>query len=144
MRIIRNHSQGFTFLELLAALTILAIVIGIAAPAVFKQIERGRRDSTKVQINGFEQSLNSFNMDCGFFPSTEQGMEALNSAPTVGKPCKNYDPDGYSKKKTLPKDPWGEPYHYESPGKHNPSSYDLFSSGPDHQAGNEDDITNWE
>lgn len=143
MRELRSKSSGFTFLELLAALTILAIVVGIAAPAVFKNIERGRRDSTKVQISGFEQALNQFNLDCGFFPSTEQGLKALIEAPSVGKPCKNYDPDGYLKKKQVPEDPWKQPYLYESPGKHNASSYDLYSAGPDKQPGSEDDITNW-
>lgn len=144
MKVSRSLSKGFTFLELLAALTILAIVIGIAAPAIFKNIERGRRDSTRVQISGFGQALNQFNMDCGFFPSTEQGLNALIQAPAVGKSCKNYDKDGYIERKTIPEDPWKQPYIYESPGKHNTSTYDLSSAGPDKQPGNEDDITNWE
>jgi general secretion pathway protein G len=141
----RKHSQsGFTFLELLAALTILAIVVGIAAPAVFKQIKKGKIESTKVQIASLEQALNAFNLDCGFFPSTEQGLDALTTQPTIGRACKNYDADGYLKNRGLPKDPWSKDYNYVAPGKHNPSSYDLSSAGPDGIDDNEDDIGNWE
>lgn len=135
--------KGFTLIEILAVLTILAILIGIAAPNVVKNIQKGRIKATSVQIAGFDQSLTGFNLDCGFFPTTEQGLEALKSAPTVGKQCKNYDPDSYLKKKEIPNDPWNQKYIYISPGKNNPSSYDLFSTGPDGVEGNEDDITNW-
>jgi general secretion pathway protein G len=138
-----SFKSGFTLLELLAVLAILALIIGIAAPAINNQIQKGRVDASKVQLNAFEQSLNSFNLDCGFFPSTEQGLEALISAPTIGRQCKNYDQNGYSRKKSLPQDPWSSNYIYTYPGQNNPGGYDLSSPGPDGVPGNEDDITNW-
>lgn len=143
-RFLNVQKSGFSFLELLAALTILAIVVGIAAPAIFKMVGKGKIDSTKVQISALEQALNSFNLDCGFFPSTEQGLESLITAPTLGRPCKNFDPDGYLKKKSLPEDPWKKPFIYTSPGQHNASSYDLSSEGPDGLPQTADDINNWE
>ncbi|MBN8555987.1 MAG: type II secretion system major pseudopilin GspG [Deltaproteobacteria bacterium] len=141
--LLRSSQSGFSFLELLAALTILAIVVGIAAPAIFKNIAKGKTEAAKVEIASLEQALNSFNLDCGFFPSTEQGLDALIHPPTVGRPCKNYDAEGYLKKKSIPEDPFKQNYVYVSPGKHNPSSYDLYSIGSDNLDATEDDITNW-
>ncbi len=137
-------TKGFTLIELLAVLTILAIVVGIAAPAIFNQVKKGKINAAKVQISGIEQSLNSFNLDCGFFPSTEQGLQALLEAPTVGRTCKNYDSAGYLKQKSMPNDPFNNPYDYVSPGQKNAGSYDLSSRGPDGELGTEDDIGNWE
>lgn len=140
----RHQRQGFTLIELLAVVTLLAIIIGIAVPAVNSRLKQGKIRAAQVEIGGIEQALNAFNLDCNFFPSTEQGLEALISPPTVGKQCKNYDSDGYLKKKVVPTDPWQNPYIYVSPGQHNPSSFDLYSIGPDEQAGTDDDIKSWE
>lgn len=136
--------RGFTLLELLAVITILALVVGVAAPQIFKYIQRGRIEAAKVQISGFEQSLNGFSLDCGFLPTTEQGLTALIEAPASGRQCKNYDSEGYLKKKTLPKDPWGNDYVYASPAQKSGKSYDLSSMGPDGQDGTDDDIKSWE
>jgi len=141
---LKNKSSGFTLIELLAVLTILAIVVGIAAPAIWNQVKKGKVNAAKVQINGLEQSLSSFQMDCGFFPTTEQGMAALLGVPTIGRSCKNYDTSGYLKQKSIPLDPWNKEFGYVSPGQNNPGSYDLSSAGPDGTSGNEDDITNWQ
>lgn len=140
----RKKSAAFTLIELLAVLTILAIVVGIAAPAIWNQVKKGKMNAAKVQLNGLEQSLSSFQMDCGFFPTTEQGLASLLSAPTVGRQCKNYDSAGYLKQKTIPLDPWNKEFNYVAPGKNNAGSYDLSSDGPDGTPGNEDDITNWQ
>lgn len=139
----RLSERGFTLIELLAVLTILAIVVGIAAPAIFEQVKKGKINAAKVQLNGLEQSLNSFNLDCGFFPSTEQGLQSLLTAPGVGRQCKNYDSAGYLKQKSLPLDPWNKEFIYTAPGQNNAGSYDLSSAGPDGVPGNEDDIVNW-
>lgn len=136
--------KGFTLIELLAVLTILAILAGVAIPAVMKQLNSGKKKAAKTVMTGIEQSLNAFQLDCGFFPSTEQGLDALLAAPTVGTPCKNYDSAGYYNKKTIPQDPWNKPFIYVSPGKANPGTYDLSSSGPDRNEGTEDDIKSWE
>jgi len=145
MKFLRLHTQrGFTLIELIAVLAILVLVVGVTAPLITNQVRRAKVDATKVQLNALEQSLNAFNLDCGFFPSTEQGLEALRAAPTVGRQCKNYDPEGYLKKNQKLTDPFESAYIYVSPGQKNVSSFDLSSNGPDGVAGNEDDITNWE
>ncbi len=140
----RSYRKGFTLVELLAVITILAIVVGVAAPQIFQMVKKGKMKATEVELNGIEQSLNSFNLDCGFLPSTEQGLDALLNPPTIGKTCKNYDSEGYFKKNAIPKDPWENDYIYVYPGQANPGSYDLSSPGPDGQPGTEDDIKSWE
>jgi len=138
-----SKSSAFTLIELLAVLTILAIVVGIAAPAIFNQVKKGKENAARVAISGLEQSLNGFNLDCGFFPTTEQTLGSLIEAPTIGRACKNFDKAGYLKQKAIPKDPWNNEFNYAAPGQHNPESYDLSSSGADGTTGNEDDINNW-
>lgn len=131
-------------LELLAVLAILAVVVGIAGPAIFRQLNSGKVSATKVQIDAVSKSLNSFFLDCGFFPSTEQGLDALIEPPGVGRKCKDFDPDGYFEKKSVPLDPWQSEFIYKSPGQNRTSSFDLSSPGPDAEPGNDDDINNWE
>lgn len=141
----RIKRKGFTLLELLAVLTILAIVVGIAGPAIFRQITKGKANAARAQIASLGKSLNTFYLDCGFFPqSPAPGLDALISPPSAGRQCKEYDPEGYLENKKLPEDPWHNPYVYVSPGQHHPSSFDLSSDGPDGQPGTKDDITNWE
>jgi len=128
---------------MMAVLVLLGIIVGIAAPAIFKQMNKGRMKAAGIQIAALEQSLTGFSLDCGFFPDTAQSLVSLIEPPTTGTPCKDYDPDGYLKKKEVPKDPWKHDYVYVSPGEHNTSSYDLSSNGPDKTADTDDDITNW-
>lgn len=130
-------------IELLAVLVILALVVGLAAPQIISQLEGGKVNACKTEIANIEQALQAFYLDCGYFPKTEPGLDALLNAPTVGKQCKNYKEGGYLKKKELPKDPWKNPYVYKNPGEHNPTGYDLFSKGRDEEEGTEDDVTNW-
>ncbi|MDB5036880.1 MAG: gspG [Bacteriovoracaceae bacterium] len=140
----RSVSRGFTLLEILAVLTILAILAAVAVPAVYNQLTKGKVKASRVLMSGIQSSLNAFQLDCGFYPSTEQGLDALVNAPTTGQTCKNYDTSGYYSKKKLPDDPFGKPFIYKSPGVANPNSFDLYSSGPDRIEGNEDDIKSWE
>ena len=140
---LKKSNRGFTLIEMIAVLVLLGIVLGIAAPAIFKQMNKGRIKATAVQIAALEQSLTAFNLDCGFFPDTAQGIVSLVQPPTTGTTCKDYDQDGYLKKKTVPQDPWKQDYVYVSPGENNSTSYDLSSIGPDKTAGTDDDIINW-
>lgn len=137
----RKVTRALTLIELLAVLTILALVVGIAGPAIYRQVTQGRARTAEAQIAGIEKSLNSFYLDCGFFPSS---LEDLINEPTEGRSCPNYDPEGYFERGGLPADPWGNPYIYQAPGEVRTSSYDLYSAGSDGEPGTEDDITNWE
>ncbi|TVQ80407.1 MAG: type II secretion system protein GspG [Bradymonadales bacterium] len=140
-RKIRNSKKALTLIELLAVLTILALVGGIAGPAIYRQVTQGRSRTAEAQIAAIEKSLNAFYLDCGFFP---RSLDDLIRPPSEGRQCPNYDPEGYFERGSLPVDPWGNPYFYESPGQVRSSSYDLFSAGPDREPGTEDDITNWD
>lgn len=136
--------RAFTLIELLAVLVILALVVGLAAPQIINQLEGGKENAARTEIAGIEQSLQSFYLDCGFFPrSPEPGLSALIEPPTVGRQCKNFREGGYLKKKELPKDPWDSEYVYVSPGQNNPTGFDLSSMGRDQELGTEDDINNW-
>lgn len=140
----KSQRRGFTLFELLAVVTILAILAVVALPAINGLRNRANERASKAIMSGFSQSLNAFQLDCGFYPSTEQGLQALLTAPTVGSPCKNYETAGYFSKKTIPNDPWGSPYAYKSPGTANPESFDLYSLGRDRTEGTSDDIKSWE
>jgi len=140
-RKLRSSRTAFTLIELLAVLTILALVVGIAGPAIYRQVGQGRERTAVAQISAIEKSLNAFYLDCGFFPAS---LEDLITPPTGGRSCPNYDPEGYFERGSVPVDPWGTEYIYQSPGQVRPSSYDLYSAGPDREPGTDDDITNWD
>ena len=140
----RYRTQGFSFIELLAVLVILGLIAAALTPTIFSKIAQGKIKSAKVQMSSLDQALNNFNLDCGFFPSTEQGLDTLITAPSNGKSCKSFDPNGYFGKKKIPLDPWSEPYIYTSPGQVNAGSYDLSSAGPDKSPATDDDVKGWE
>jgi len=135
----RNVQCGFTLLELLVVMVIIGLLAGYVAPRYFSQVGKSEVKVTRAQIDAFEKALETYRLDVGRYPTTEQGLEALNKAP-VGTPKWQ----GPYLKKAVPPDPWGKPYLYKYPGEH--GDYDLFSYGRDGRPGgqNEDaDITNW-
>ena len=135
----RRHSQrvrnAFTLIELLLVLVILAVLAAVVVPKFVGRSEQARITAAKTQIASFGTSLTSFEVDCGRFPTTEEGLQALVVQPPGVKDWKGY-------MKAIPKDPWGNAYIYRYPGMQNPTEYDLYSLGPDGREGT-DDITNW-
>jgi general secretion pathway protein G len=97
--------------------------------------------SAKTQVGLFQTPLEGYFLNVGKYPSTEQGLEALMTRPKDLPPSVKWD--GPYLAKGIPLDRWGRPYHYLSPGKHNPDKYDLWSSGRDGVSGTADDIGNW-
>lgn len=143
MRIMKKSENGFTLIEIMVVVIILSILAGIIIPRIAGRPEEARRTKAAVQIKQLEGALNLFKIDNGFYPSTEQGLESLVSAPTSGEEPQNYKDGGYMKK--LPNDPWGNPYAYLSPGEF--GDFDLISFGADGEEGGESrdaDIGNWE
>jgi len=137
---------GFTLIEIMAVVLIIGLLSTIVGAAIFQQVDKGRVTACKAQLNSLEGVLELYRMDNARFPTTEQGLEALIHASTSEPVPRNFPAGGYLKGGRLPTDPWGEPYHYESPGQNNPDSFDLWSFGSDNAAGGagvDADIGNW-
>ena len=137
---------GFTLIEIMAVVLIIGLLSTIVGAAIFRQIDRAKVAATKAQLTSLEGVLELYRMDNGRFPTTEQGLAALVTVPTIDPVPRNYPPGGYLKDGRLPSDPWSEPYHYEMPGTNNPHAFDLWSFGADNAPGGEGvdaDIGNW-
>lgn len=137
------NQRGFTLIEILVVVVILGILAGIVVPRLLGEPEKARRIKAEVQIRSFEEALASFKLDNGFFPDTEQGLNALVEKPRSGKIPSHYRAKGYIRK--IPLDPWANPYIYLSPGIHD--DFDIISYGPDGASGGDGDdadINNWE
>ncbi len=134
----QNRRRGFTLIELLLVLVILGILAAIVVPKFSGRTEQARITAAQTQISSFSTALDAFEVDNGYFPKGRNGLEDLVTQPRDAQNWKG----PYLKE--VPKDPWNNDYVYECPGKHNPSSYDLLSMGPDGRTGGDDDITNWQ
>ncbi|HEX9778080.1 MAG TPA: type II secretion system major pseudopilin GspG [Geopsychrobacteraceae bacterium] len=137
-----GNKRGFTLIEIMVVVVILGILAGIVVPRLLDRPEEARRTKAAVQIKSLEEALGLFKLDNGFYPSTEQGLQALVSIPDSGRIPGKYREGGYIKK--VPLDPWDNPYLYLSPGAH--GDFDLISYGPDGESGGEGsdaDIENW-
>jgi general secretion pathway protein G len=132
-------ARGFTLLELLVVLVILGLLVGIVAPRFFGQVGKSEIKVAKAQIRALEDGLDQYRLDTGRYPTSEQGLAALMAQPTGVARWQ-----GPYLKKTVPNDPWGNPYQYRNPGEH--GEFDLYSLGKDGQAGGTgeaEDIVNW-
>jgi general secretion pathway protein G len=135
----RRSARGFTLLELLVVLVILGLLVGYVAPRFFGQVGKSEVKVAKAQIRALEDALDQYRLDLGHYPTTEQGLAALNTQPTGEARWQ-----GPYLKKALPNDPWGNPYQYRVPGEH--GDVDLYSLGKDGQPGGSGeaaDLTNW-
>ncbi len=136
---------GFTLIELLVVLVIIGILAGYVGPRIMGHPDEAKRTMAAAQISSLETALETYKLDNGTYPTTDQGLQALVAAPTSGKVPGKWRKGGYMKKGKVPKDPWGNDYVYLSPGSH--SDYDIISYGGDGESGGEDvdaDINNWE
>jgi len=139
LRKVRNlKRKGFTLVEILVVVVILGMLSALVIPNIVGQTNEARRSIAATQIKEVEQALDIYRLHNGFYPSTEQGLEALSTKPTTNPQPKKYVEGGYMKK--IPVDPWGNPFIYRSPG--DKSLIDIISCGPDGEEGGGDDITN--
>ena len=140
---LKPKNKGFTLIEVLVVMAILALIFGMVAPQLFGKKDDADRNKTKLDIAALENALQIYRLDNYNYPSTEQTLQALVSKPNGYPEPKNYSSGGYIQK--LPKDPWGNDYVYQSPGEH--GEYDIISYGADGRPGGEGnnaDINSWE
>jgi general secretion pathway protein G len=121
----RKSASGFTLVELLLVLVILGILAAIVIPKFSGRTEQAKEQAAVTQISNFKTALDGFEVDNGYYPKGKNGLQDLIVAP---KDAQNWK-GPYIQSDTIPKDPWGNDYIYENPGRHNPSAYDLSSMG---------------
>jgi len=137
---ILDSDSGFTLIELIVVVVIIGLLAGLVLPQFFRQEEKAKLKATRAQIELLGTALDTFRLDIGRYPTTEEGLQALRQKPATLDRW-----DGPYIKKELPEDPWGKPYVYKSPGDHGP--YDIISYAADGVPGGEGDnrdITSWE
>lgn len=134
---VRRKQRGFTLIELLLVLVILVVLAALAVPKFAGRTEQARITAATSDIAVFESALSAYEIDVGRYPTTDEGLDALINQPANAKNWK-----GPYLQRAVQNDPWGNKYIYVSPGTHSKSGYDLYSTGPDGQEGN-DDIDNW-
>ncbi len=141
MKKIKN--KGFTFIEIMAVVVIISILVALVAPRLIGHTEEAKRQAAKADIEAnLPTALDLYALDNSAYPTTEQGFSALRTKPTLAPVPENWK--GPYLKKSIPKDPWGNPYMYRYPGEFNREDYDLYSFGKDGVEGGGDDVVNWE
>ena len=128
--------RAFTLIELLLVMVILVVLSGLVAVRFTQHRQKASIAAAKTDIRNYETAITTFQIDCGRFPTDEEGLSALVTNPGVagwGGPYVKF----------VTSDPWGNPFIYQAPGAYLPDMFDLYSCGPDKQPGNEDDIVNW-
>lgn len=144
MKTIAKKSQsGFTLIEIMVVVVIIGLLAAVVGPKVFKNVGKANIAKVKTDIRAIESSLNLYRLDNFSYPSTDQGLQALVSAPGGSPEARNWQEGGYIPR--LPKDPWGREYQYLSPGEQ--GEMDIFTYGKDGEsggAGEDADLSNWD
>ena len=146
MRTVRveTEARGFTLIEILVVIIVLGLLAALVGPRILGRVSEAKTATARTQIELLGLALDNYRLDNGSYPTSEQGLEALQEKPTREQIPLSWR--GPYLKKAVPLDPWGRPYIYKSPGEHNATGYDLSTLGRDGQPGGEDedaDITNW-
>lgn len=135
----RTKQFGFSLIEIMVVLFIIGMMAAFVAPQIFENQGTAQIKKAAVDIQTLEGQLEMYKLRTNRFPTTEQGLEALVTMPTIDPIPRNYPNEGFIKR--LPLDPWGNPYQLLSPGEID--SIDIYSFGPDMEEGTDDDIGTW-
>lgn len=136
----RRSDSGLTLLELLVTITILVVLSVAIGTVALNYLGRGKADAAKLQLSQLEAGLDLYLLDMGRYPTSEEGLRALVSAPAGAEKWRG----PYLRKEAALNDPWGAPFQYAAPGRK--GDYDLYSYGADGVEGGEGDaadIVNW-
>ena len=145
MRKLPKGQRGFTLIEIMVVVVIIGVLGAIVVPQFMSRPDQAKVTAAKTDIQAIATSLEMYRLDNAYYPSTQQGLDALVQRPTGTPAARNWNPQGYLK--SLPVDPWGTPYQYLNPGVRAANGgYDLYSLGSDGVTGGEGhaaDIGNW-
>lgn len=133
-----TRQSGFTLIEVMVVVVILAILAAIVVPRIMSRPEQARTVKARTDIMAIENALEMYKLDNGFYPSTEQGVDALVHKPSGEPVPQSWQSGGYIK--DAPIDPWGHAYHYAAPGKH--GEVDIWTDGKGNGS-TDDAIGNW-
>ena len=136
---LRKEERGFTLIELLVVVIIIGLLAALVGPKFFGKVGGAKLKAAKAQIEMFGTALDTFRLDVGRYPTTEEGLKALREKPSGAERW-----EGPYLPKEIPLDPWGRPYIYKCPGDH--EEYDLISQGLDGVEGGEgenQDVVSW-
>lgn len=134
---LQKTTSAFTLLEIMIVISIIVILLGLAIGKLGNPTGFAKDTAVRADVQSIETQLRTYESMNGFYPTTEQGLRALVEPPGGDpKPTR-----WYQFFKSVPKDPWGMEYIYQSPGRKNATTYDLYSAGPDRKPDTGDD--NW-
>ena len=144
-RVVRQRPvrSGFTLIEILVVIVVIAILATLVAPNIFQHVGAAKGATAKSQIEMLGAALDAYRLDNGRYPTTEQGLASLWEKPQIDPPANWRGP---YLRKPVPPDPWGRPYNYMAPGQVNPQGYDLLTLGADGKPGGDGedaDLTSW-
>ena len=135
----KRTTRGFTLLEVMVVIVILGILASMVVPNLMGSRDKANLQKAVSDVSALETALKMYKVDNYAYPTTEQGIQALVKKPDIEPIPKRFPEEGYVSR--LPKDPWGNDYQLLNPGEH--GKIDVFSMGPDGEAGTKDDIGNW-
>ncbi len=123
------NQEGFSLIELMIVIGIMGLLIGFVGPKLIEKFDGAKVDTTKVQMKQIATTMKNYRLDCGQYPTTDQGLDALVTKPASGPDCKNYPPSAYMQR--IPKDAWDKDLMYTSDG----NTFEIKSFGKDRKEG---------